>query len=253
MLQLRIAIPQLHALQLRSFTMVSARARRARHFVSSVPLFPNGPASPIPSHVPLPPVASPPSFPTQILPPIPRYAPKEVVISPLPDADLVKIVDACVSDKFELLAADLFSSFSADCDKFLATARTKFANLAKDLKLEGSIRQIKQEVVADVAEVVTSYVGKWLEDLDNKREKLSRRVVSIKVALEEQLSLCVSPVCSSCLATTCRLGARSFGSRSPGSRLEIDGPGTGVGFSVPSVFQKKIVSMHVGYARDLSR
>ena len=216
-----------HSISQFSYTVMgSVRARRAKGVRRFVPISTKDPALAIPlsipSHLPQPPRAPPPSFPIQVLPPAPLYAAQDVVqdcsqvVGVTPSfEEMVKMVESSISDKLETFTRDIATSFAADVDKFLESAESRFVDMLGDLQIDGAKKHVKQAVVAEVADVVTSTVGVWLEDLDKKRSQLSKRVDDIKAALEKKHSLCSSTICLSCHASLCRHGPRVYPADAP--------------------------------------
>ena len=125
------------------------------------------------------------------------------------------MVESSISDKLETFTRYITTSFAADVDKFLESAESRFVDMLGDLQIDGAKKHVKQAVVAEVADVVTSTVGVWLEDLDKKRSQLSKRVDDIKAALEKKHSLCSSTICLSCHASLCRHGPRAYPADAP--------------------------------------
>ena len=202
------------------------RARRAKVVRPIVPINTKDPALAIPlsipSHFPQPPRAQPPSFPIQVLPPAPLNAAQDVlqvcsqVVGVTPSyEEIVKMVESCIFDKPETFTRDIATSFAADVDKFLESAESRFVDMLGDLQIDGAKKHVKQAVAAEVADVVTSTGGVWLEDLYKKRSQPSKRVDDIKAALEKKHSLCSSTICLSCHAFLCRHGPRVYPADAP--------------------------------------
>ena len=174
-------------------------SRSSRALVKSLQLT-SSVTDPLPSHLPQPPLGPPPSFTEHLPPPPPSYEPQLVENFSL-HAKLGEVIEKSVSDKLAV--------FSAKMDKLIVAADSRFAGLAKELKYEAPDLHFKHSIAAEAAETVSLAVAKQLESFDKLLAQLESgfQMLSQRVLLLEELSRqSLSPVCTACLSTTCRIG-----------------------------------------------